>query len=77
MVQTNAGANVGLTISGPGANVLATSICSNGIQTAAGTNLVFTDQKAVAGTYIKAECDGTKWILNAYCPGATKAQVTI
>tara|TARA_R100000951_G_scaffold11752_1_gene9619 strand:+ start:1832 stop:2329 length:498 start_codon:yes stop_codon:yes gene_type:complete len=66
-VQTTAGTNVGLTLSGPGAVVQGVIVCDDGTADGTGTNMVFADTKAIAGTRVHFLCDGVKWNVVAHC----------
>lgn len=67
VVQTTAGSSVGLTLSGPSAVVQGVIVCDDGTEDGTGTNLVFADTLAIAGTRIHFLCDGVKWNVVAHC----------
>ena len=75
MVQTTAGSGVTLTIAGPSAALEATAVCSDGIEVSTGQTFLVAATKAVAGSHIRAVCDGTRWLLLANLPGAAKSEV--
>ena len=75
MVQTTAGSGVTLTIVGPSAALEATAVCSDGIEVSTGQTFVVNATKAVAGSHIRAVCDGTRWLLIANMPGAAKSDL--